>query len=353
MYALYYLKKGVFGARHGIDIFILESNHTPSKLLRPQNSSKPVVDRNQYHSAFLPAKQHDEDPITSTPSENTTTIHNPDSKTCAEKFTFSQEGAEEDHVLPTSSKCVVEPPQTLTPLDNKPIISIKEEHVELSIISSSLPSTDFADGGAASTSSDDACVRSGTCDDDGNSSFQVPDNNYQHVGFATMNSDGLEALPTFSKTLSDSSRDGNNQFSDTKDLNSRKRSKSKDKPHACDECGKYFSFKKSLKRHMLIHTGEKPYTCDVCNKKFRDKKDLNVHYRIHTNEKPFACTICSRTFSQSGNLHKHMLLHNGERRFQCSICEKPFYRKDEVQRHEKTHKKVKKMKSEAVVAFIK
>ncbi|XP_054461643.1 zinc finger protein 84-like [Anoplopoma fimbria] len=78
-----------------------------------------------------------------------------------------------------------------------------------------------------------------------------------------------------------------------------------EKPFSCSECGKIFSTKRNLKRHLRSHTGEKPFSCSVCKKYFTQSGSLQTHMRIHTGEKPYSCSVCKETFSWHHQIKKH------------------------------------------------
>ena len=93
-------------------------------------------------------------------------------------------------------------------------------------------------------------------------------------------------------------------------------------PFECDQCGKKFDYKPSLKRHVLLfhnaanrftaNTSQKRYKCDLCNRKFTHKNTLKDHYNIHTGEKPYSCDLCDMKFSWSGNRFRHVKICKGK-----------------------------------------
>ncbi|XP_049284089.1 zinc finger protein 770-like [Anopheles funestus] len=51
--------------------------------------------------------------------------------------------------------------------------------------------------------------------------------------------------------------------------------------HGCEICGRKFTAKKNLTRHLMIHTGEKPFKCDRCDRSYRQAGELKKHQQTH------------------------------------------------------------------------
>ena len=114
-----------------------------------------------------------------------------------------------------------------------------------------------------------------------------------------------------------------------------------EKPYKCSVCGKAFTQRTSIPRHMRIHAGEKPYECSVCNKKFSRPDGLKMHMRTHTGERPYECPQCGKKFAQPANLQNHIHTHTGKKPYECSQCGRKFNQCTNLKTHMRTHTKEK------------
>ncbi|KAI6202483.1 hypothetical protein M3Y96_00953800 [Aphelenchoides besseyi] len=107
---------------------------------------------------------------------------------------------------------------------------------------------------------------------------------------------------------------------------------------ACNQCGRQYCRKSTLKAHMKQHLGaDRQFECPTCGKTFTQAANLTAHRRVHTGEKPFACSICLRPFSQSSSLVTHRRTHTGERPYPCGHCTKSFTDSSTLTKHLRTH----------------
>lgn len=105
------------------------------------------------------------------------------------------------------------------------------------------------------------------------------------------------------------------------------------KPFECKECGKRYITKDTLKTHILIHTGIKTHKCEVCQKLFIQSSHLNYHMRRHAGEKPHLCSFCGKGFLSNYHLERHKLMHTGVKPFKCDLCDKQFVRSTTLRDH--------------------
>lgn len=120
------------------------------------------------------------------------------------------------------------------------------------------------------------------------------------------------------------------------------------KPFQCKDCQKCFKFKSNLTRHVKLHrnqgfvtseqthSGIKLLECNECGKRFTSKSSMMLHARIHTGIKPHRCEQCDKAFTQKGDLTNHQRTHSGMKPFKCDMCDKAFAQQGHLSRHRKS-----------------
>lgn len=111
----------------------------------------------------------------------------------------------------------------------------------------------------------------------------------------------------------------------------------------CELCGKSFTSKYGLAIHKESHQLDRPFLCDTCGKNFKTKRKLKVHKCVSNLNEALptdnTCILCGKVYTLRSSLKRHMIRHKGERRFQCHICQKSFFGSVYLRNHMVIHEK--------------
>ncbi|KAF0311010.1 Zinc finger protein 766 [Amphibalanus amphitrite] len=101
----------------------------------------------------------------------------------------------------------------------------------------------------------------------------------------------------------------------------------------CHECGVTFQTTQSLRRHLMTHSRSE-FRCRHCDKTFRHPLPLERHERSqHDRPEDHKCSTCGKLFSSRYHLERHVLIHSGRRPHQCDRCGRGFVQKGDLARH--------------------
>lgn len=112
---------------------------------------------------------------------------------------------------------------------------------------------------------------------------------------------------------------------------------------SCNFCPKSFKSHISLERHLyLLHSPSKDFACTHCNATCPTIDVLNAHLESHGSGKPFSCNFCGKDFTRKYHLDRHLLYTSCDKsrkktEMACHVCRKMFSRTDNLREHLRAH----------------
>ncbi|KAL2094348.1 hypothetical protein ACEWY4_009067 [Coilia grayii] len=117
-------------------------------------------------------------------------------------------------------------------------------------------------------------------------------------------------------------------FSTNSNLSKHKK-KHGEKLYACEVCSKMFYRKDVMQDHQRRHViGPKSMR--------REEMEASGEEGTKYRKEPSACPICGKVFSCRSNMNKHLLTH-GDKKYTCEICGRKFFRVDVLRDHIHVH----------------
>lgn len=127
------------------------------------------------------------------------------------------------------------------------------------------------------------------------------------------------------------------------EFNQETKKSSRQKPvFICEICNRTFTSSHNYNQHLTAHANNDRTSCPHCHKDFRSLKDhiKNVH-----NQRQFECGFdgCGKSFSKRHGLDRHLKTHSDDfKSIQCPECFKMFTEKIQLERHYLVHLKPEK-----------
>ena len=109
--------------------------------------------------------------------------------------------------------------------------------------------------------------------------------------------------------------------------------------YSCDRCRIAFKHPSSLKAHMMVQCKKRSVICKICGKTFKSNQGLTAHNRIvhecqfYHHTAAFICDKCGKQFTDKVALSRHLLLHEGKKSQTNVTCGETFYQNSHAVNH--------------------